>query len=204
MKRKIKLKLPFFILLIALVPTILFSLSSLKNKEKDHKKPDIIEESQIYYPVINEDNNIIYPYSNESVKIGKSYYDYKAEEQKQEESLIMHDNTYYQNTGIDFTAKDSFDVLAIANGTVTSVKEDNATGKTIEIKHDNGLISIYQSLSEIAVKKNDVVSQGQVIGKSGNNELDKELGNHVHLELYENGQSVNPELYLGKKYEKKN
>ena len=55
MKRKIKLKLPFFILLIALVPTILFSLSSLKNKEKDHKKPDIIEESQIYYPVINED-----------------------------------------------------------------------------------------------------------------------------------------------------
>ena len=67
MKRKIKLKLPFFILLIALVPTILFSLSSLKNKEKDHKKPDIIEESQIYYPVINEDNNIIYPYSNESV-----------------------------------------------------------------------------------------------------------------------------------------
>ena len=134
MKRKIKFKLPFFILLIALVPTILFSLSSLKNKEKNHKEPDIIEESQIYYPVINEDNNVIYPYSNESVMIGKSYYDYKAEEEKQEDSLIMHDNTYYQNTGIDFTAKDSFDVLAIANGTVTNVKEDNATGKTIEIK----------------------------------------------------------------------
>ena len=203
MKRKIKFKIPFFILLIMVVPAFLFSLSTIKTKE-NKKEPEVIEESPISYPVINESNSIIYPYSNESVKIGKSYYDYKAEEKKQEDSLVIHDNTYYQNSGIDFTAEDTFDVLAIANGTVTSVKEDNATGKTVEIKHDNGLISIYQSLSDVTVKKDDIVSQAQIIGKSGTNELDKDLGNHLHLEIYENGISVNPEMYLGKNYDKKN
>lgn len=204
MKRKIKFKYPFFILLIALIPTILFSINSINNKEKKKEEPSVLKESEISYPVINESNNIIYPYANESVKVGKNYYDYKAEEKKQEDSLIIHDNTYYQNSGIDFVSEDSFDVLAIANGTVTNVKEDNATGKVIEIKHDNGLISIYQSLSEVSVKKDDIISQSQIIGKSGSNELDKDLGNHLHLEIYENGISVNPEMYLGKKYEKKN
>ena len=78
------------------------------------------------------------------------------------------------------------------------MKEDNLIGKTIEIKHDNGIITSYQSLSEVNVKKDDYVNQGQVIGKSGTNELDKEIGNHLHLEIYENGNSVNPENYLNK------
>ena len=204
MKRKVKLKSPFYILVLAIVPVLLVTAMlnvNQKEKQNEDQEKEVIVDS---YPVINDNDKIINPYSNDSVKIGKSYYDYKAEEKNQEDSLIVHDDTYYQNTGIDFVSDEAFDVLSISGGTVISVKEDEAVGKTIEIKHDNGLISIYQSLSEIAVKKNDVVSQGQVIGKSGNNELDKELGNHVHLELYENGQSVNPELYLGKKYEKKN
>ena len=204
MKRKIKLKSPFYILVLAIVPVLLVTAMlnvNQKEKQNEDQEKEVIVDS---YPVINDNDKIINPYSNDSVKIGKSYYDYKAEEKNQEDSLIVHDDTYYQNTGIDFVSDEAFDVLSISGGTVISVKEDETVGKTIEIKHDNGLISIYQSLSEIAVKKNDVVSQGQVIGKSGNNELDKDLGNHVHLELYENGQSVNPELYLGKKYEKKN
>ena len=159
MKRKIKFKIPFYILLIALISTFLFSVKSLNKKEDKKDEARTLEESEISYPVINENNNIIYPYANESVKIGKSYYDYKAEEQKQEESLVIHDNTYYQNSGVDFVSKESFDVLAIANGTVANVKEDNVTGKTVEIKHDNGLISIYQSLSEVSVKKDDIISQ---------------------------------------------
>ena len=204
MKRKVKLKSPFYILVLAIVPVLLVTAMlnvNQKEKQNEDQEKEVIVDS---YPVINDNDKIINPYTNDSVKIGKSYYDYKAEEKNQEDSLIVHDDTYYQNTGIDFVSDEAFDVLSISGGTVISVKEDETVGKTIEIKHDNGLISIYQSLSEIAVKKNDVVSQGQVIGKSGNNELDKDLGNHVHLELYENGQSVNPELYLGKKYEKKN
>ena len=62
-------------------------------------------------------------------------------------------------------------------------------------------ISIFYSLADNEnqkEKKDDYINQGQVIGKSGTNELDKEIGNHLHLEIYENGNSVNPENYLNK------
>ena len=204
MKRKIRIKVPFLALLFALISILFLSITTSNKSLEEDNYIENVEEQQISYPVINETNKIIYPFSNESVKIGKNYYDYKAEEKEQENSIIIHDNTYYQNTGIDYVAKDTFDILAISNGTVTSVKEDAVTGKTVEIKHDNGLISIYQSLSEVLVKKDEIVSQAQIIGKSGTNELDKDLGNHLHIEIYENGISVNPEMYLGKDYEKKN
>ena len=89
-----------------------------------------------------------------------------------------------------------FDVVAILDGTVEKIVEDDSTGKTIEIKHSDNSISIYGSLSEIIVKKGDTVNQGQQIGKSGTNELDKEMGNHLHFEVYNNGQNMNPEVYL--------
>ena len=196
MKKRIKFKIPFFILILTFIPVLVLVTFLSTNNKEEQKEPETESSITPSYPVINENNKIIYPYIDENVKVGKSYYDYKSEEFKQEESLIVHDNVYYQNN--------TFDVIAIANGTITRVKEDDSLGKTIEIKHDNGLISTYQSLSEVSVKKDDVISQGQVIGKSGINEIDKDLGNHLHLEIYENGISVNPEMYLGKEYEKKN
>ena len=84
------------------------------------------------------------------------------------------------------------------SGKVINVKEDDSLGKIIEIEHDKDFISIYQSLSEVSVKKDDIVNQGQVIGTSGTNELDKELGNHLHFELLYKGNIVNPEEHLNK------
>lgn len=155
----------------------------------------ILDEEQ---PVIAEATKIINPYTDASVKIGKYYYDYKSDSEKQKKSIIYHDNTYIQNSGIDFISENTFDVVAVLEGTIVNVKEDETLGKIVEIKHDNDYITIYQSLSEINVKKGDIVSQGQIIGKSGTNELDKEIGNHLHFEFYINGQVVDPNLYLNK------
>ncbi|MBE6157652.1 MAG: M23 family metallopeptidase [Firmicutes bacterium] len=152
--------------------------------------------------VINTTSKIINPYTDQSVKIGKNYYDYQAEAKDQENSIIYHDDTYMQNSGIDYVSENTFEVVSVLNGTVTDIKEDELLGKIIEIKHDNDYISIYQSLSEVLVKKGDTVNQGQVIGKSGTNELDKEVGNHLHFEFYTNGQVVNPNLYLNKELKK--
>lgn len=148
--------------------------------------------------VINTTTKVINPYTDQSVTIGKYFYDYKGEATSQERSIIYHDDTYIQNSGIDFVSENTFDVLAVLEGTVTDVKEDETLGKIVEVKHDNEYISIYQSLSEVSVKKGDTVTQGQVLGKSGTNELDKEIGNHLHFEFYVNGQVVDPSLYLDK------
>ena len=66
----------------------------------------------------------------------------------------------------------------------------------------NNYTSIYQSLSEVSVKKGDKVTAGQVIGKSGQNTLDKDMGNHLHFELYIRGEVVDPLNYLDKQVEK--
>ena len=148
--------------------------------------------------VINTTKKMIYPYTDLSTSIGKTYYDYKGEASEQEKSIIFHENTYIQNSGLDFTNNQMFDVVAVLEGTVTNVKEDKLLGKIVEINHNNEYISIYQSLSEVNVKKDDKVYQGQSIGKSGTNDLDKDLGNHLHFELYVGGQVVDPMLYLDK------
>ena len=195
-------------LLIIAITSVIFGTALLsKNLQKEDNTEDyptsyvtntILEEEE---PVINETKTIINPYTDQTVTIGKNYYDYKADADTQTKSIIYHDNTYMQNSGVDFVSEKTFDVVAILDGSVTDVKDDETLGKVIEIKHDNGYVSIYQSLSEVSVKKGDIITQGQVIGKSGTNELDKDIGNHLHFELYVNGQVVDPTLYLNKELE---
>lgn len=146
--------------------------------------------------VIKEDVKMVKPYTNEEVQTLKYFYDYQAEAATQEKSILYHENTYIQNSGMDFGLTDTFDVVSVLDGTVVDVREDELLGTVVEIKHDNDFISSYQSLSEVSVKKNDTVKQGQVIGKSGTNTIDQDLGNHLHFELYKSGSVVDPSKYF--------
>lgn len=157
---------------------------------------NVIMDNQI--PVMNQTTKMIKPYTNEKVTVGKTYYDYKGESKNQENSITYYDGSYIQNSGIDYTLNETFDVVSVLDGTVTEVKQDEVLGNVVEIKHGNDYVTTYQSLSEVSVKKGDTVTQGQVIGKSGTNKLDKDMGNHLHFELYTNGQVVDPNLYIDK------
>ena len=154
----------------------------------DNALPVSKEETQT---TSNED--IVRPYTSEKVKIGKNYYDYKSEEQKQEDSIIYYENTYMQNTGTDYTSDEIFDINAISDGTVTSITTDDIVGTTIKIEHQNNMISIYQSVKDVKVKEKDTVTKGQVIATSGTNNISSDLGNHLHFELYKDNVLVNPE-----------
>lgn len=200
--------LPSF--LTILIVGIMITTTVIKNDMKETKE----EFSNVTYvsssilsneiPVINTSTIVINPYTDASVTIGKNYYDYKGEATTQEKSIIFHNDTYMQNSGIDLVSTNVFDVISVLDGTVTDVKNDEVLGKIVEVKHNNNYISIYQSLSEISVKKGDTVKQGQILGKSGTNELDKEIGNHLHFEFYANGQVVDPMLYLNKEIKNSN
>ena len=205
-KRKLRsFVIPSFITMLIIS---LFFTSAIVNKNKENKNKlsniNFVTNSIINsdLPVLGEVTKVINPYTDPSTTIGKKYYDYSGSKEEQEKSIVYHDNTYLQNSGIDFVNDKVFDVVAVLDGTVVNVKEDELLGKIVEIKHGNDMIGIYQSLSEVSVKKDEKVSQGQIIGKSGTNELDKVIGNHLHFEIYMNGQVVNPSNYLDKELTK--
>jgi len=172
--------------------------------EDNTKEPDFDYVSQTIFeddiPVVNTKPSIIRPYTDTEVKIVKDFYDFQADEEKQQNSIIYYESTYLQNSGIAYGGKEeAFDVVSILDGTVVSVKEDNTLGKIVEVRHSNDIVSVYQSLSEITVKENDEIKQGTIIGKSGSSNISKELNNHLHFELIIKGQIVNPENYYDKK-----
>ena len=149
-------------------------------------------------PVISEEetSSVIRPYKDETVTIGENYYDYKADSKDQEQSITYYEGTYIQNTGVNYVSKEVFKIYSIADGQVLSITEDDITGKTIKIKHNNGLISVYQSVSEIIINENDTVSKGEQIAQSGTNNFNSDLGNHLHFELYNDNKLINPEKYF--------
>ena len=206
--KRVKLK-KYVVVSSIIAVNIILILSAVilnPNKEKELRKLNYVSNTIISQDqaVINTTHKVIYPYTDQSVKIGKSYYDYKSTAEEQENSLHYHENTYIQNSGIDFVYENEFNVISVLDGTVTNVKEDAILGKIVEINHDNDYISIYQSLGEVKVTKGDSVSQGQVIGISGTNAMDKDIGNHLHFEMYISGYNVNPINYLDKEVSKKN
>jgi len=206
MKKKLKLKkfvMPtVYVLLVSILVFSTF-MTFANPSENEEQIEDIKYVSDTILsddiPVVSTEKVIIKPFNNDKVTIGKYYYDYSDEATSQQNSIIFYENSYLQNSGVDYISEKVFDVLAVYDGNVIKVEDNEITGKIVEIKHDNNVISVYQALSEVSVKEGDVVTQSTKIGKSGTSKINKDLGNHLHFELYVNGQIFDPEECYNKK-----
>ncbi len=158
------------------------AVSALKSNVTPVGKNDDIVESKIERPYVSSD-----------VSISKSFYDMKDEEATQQNSLVYYENTYLQNSGVLYSANNPFDVISAYDGTVTNVSKDEILGNFVEITHNSNLKTIYYSLSDVQVKKDDTVISGDVIGKSGDNSLNGETKNCLLFEVYHNGTAIDPE-----------
>ena len=205
MNKKRKLKgfvMPtIYVMLVAML--VISTFMTFSNSNDETVEEDITYVSSVIWsndtPVVATDKVVVKPFTNKDVAIGKYYYDYKDGSDEQQNAIIFYENSYIQNSGVDYIFEDSFDVVSIYDETVSKVEDNNIVGKTVEIKHGNNIISVYQSLSEVNVKQGDTITLGTKIGKSGNSKINKDLGNHLHLEIYVNGQLVNPEDCYNKK-----
>ena len=159
----------------------------------DYVSKTILDET---VPVVNEINQTVRPYKDSDITILRSYYDYKADAKTQEKSLIYYEGTYLQSSGVSYGRDSVFDVIAIKDGTVIEVTADELLGNIIQIKHNDDTVSIYQSVSDVAVEKDEKVTKRQTIAKSGTTNVEKDLGNHLHFELIVAGNTINPEEYL--------
>ena len=139
-KRKLKkYVLPTIIMTLSFIVVLTITLSTKDNKNLSREDNLTYVSSTIIsqdMAVINTTKKIINPYTDHSVTIGKNYYNYKAEAEDQEKSIIYHENTYIQNSGVDFIYDKTFDVVAVLDGEVTNIKEDEVLGKIVEIVGD--------------------------------------------------------------------
>lgn len=149
-------------------------------------------------PVVNTEGNvsegIIRPYMDDKVSVDKYFYDVNDSEDKQANSLIYFENTYMKNTGVLYKADEVFDCVAVLDGTILNIKEDELLGNVVEVEHNPNLRTIYYSLADVNVKVGDVISQGEVVGASGTNHISKSL-NNLLFEVYYNGTLINPETF---------
>lgn len=166
--------------------------------EKVFVPDNILDDDEI--PVVEVTNATVnHPYLLEGVKVAKDFYDKEATEDKQVNSLIFYKNTYMENTGVLYTASETFDVVSVLDGAVTSITEDEILGNVVEITHSTELITIYHSLGEVNVKVGDTVKQNDVIGKSGKVNIDKGYENALLFEVNYQGQILNPNKFYNMK-----
>lgn len=199
-RRKVKKQVIISSMLGILAIVGLLTLTELKlnepKPEEDTHVNKTIFENKI--PVVATKEIIARPYTDSTIKIATNYYNKDDDTETQKNSLILFENTYIPSTGIDYQSDYDFDVVSILDGVVVTVREDQTLGKLVEIKHKNNIISSYQSLSEILVKEGDEVKQGQIIGKSGTSNIQKDMGSHLHFELTVDSKTVDPEEYYDK------
>jgi murein DD-endopeptidase MepM/ murein hydrolase activator NlpD len=95
---------------------------------------------------------------------------------------------YHQ--GLDISTDKGQPVFATADGSVESASYSGDYGNLIVLKHGFGLATRYGHLSGFAVKPNQTVKRGTVIGFVGS--TGRATGSHLHYEILANGKLINP------------
>ncbi len=100
-----------------------------------------------------------------------------------------------RNDGIDISMPTGTPIKAAENGVVIysgdGLKE---YGKTVLIRHDDGLVTVYAHANDLHVKRGDKIARGQVIASSGMTGVAKTP--RLHFEVRKNAAPVDPMTYL--------
>lgn len=98
--------------------------------------------------------------------------------------------------GVDIAGNYGDCVISSLPGTVEETGFDTNLGNYVKVRHSEKLQTVYGHLSEILVKKGEVVDGNTRIGSIGSSGA--ATGPHVHLEVRVDGVCVNPADYLPK------
>lgn len=113
-------------------------------------------------------------------------------------SQTMYD--YRTHNGVDLAADTGSAVLAFSSGVIEKIYNDEMFGTCIEIRHEDGLVSVYRNLYEEVpkeIKAGAKVNAGDVIAGVGETAICESADvPHLHFELYKDGKVENPGNYF--------
>jgi murein DD-endopeptidase MepM/ murein hydrolase activator NlpD len=92
--------------------------------------------------------------------------------------------------GLDIPAPKGTEIKATANGTVEEAGWAGGYGYMVKIQHSDVYSTLYGHCSELLVKVGDMVERGQVIALVGS--TGTALYRHVHYEIRENDEPIDP------------
>ena len=95
---------------------------------------------------------------------------------------------------IDGYGHDGGDIVACDGGVVSEVGYNSGYGNYIVVDHGNGVQTLYAHMSGTAVSEGTAVGQGETIGYLGATGM--ATGTHCHLEVFVDGENVNPADYF--------
>jgi len=99
------------------------------------------------------------------------------------------------HNGIDMAAPQGTPIYATRAGKVTKVSyQAGGAGNYVSINHLDGFSSIYMHMTHYVVKKDQMVSAGQIIGYVGSTGIS--TGPHLHFGISYAGTYVNPLAYI--------
>lgn len=112
---------------------------------------------------------------------------------------ILH--RYRAHLGVDYGARSGTPILATGEGRVSFVGNSHGYGKTIKIRHSNGLISLYAHLKGFkqGIRTGLSVKQSDLIGYVGSSGLSS--GPHLHFGMYRGSTPIDPLSVMTKKTE---
>ncbi len=209
MKTRLKLKRwATATIYLSLILIVFVSMVFISNK-LDNYYGDSLNLSYILKDFIDNDTpvanikteSIIKPFDKENITTDIDFYDKDADEESQQKSLILYENTYMPNTGILYTSEEQFDVLSTLDGKITKISKDELLGNVVEITHSNTLTTTYYSIDNVKVKENQTIKQGEIIGTSGKNNISSTSDNMMLFEVSLNGNNIDPENYYQMKLE---
>ncbi|WP_406590385.1 phage tail tape measure protein [Bacillus atrophaeus] len=97
--------------------------------------------------------------------------------------------------GTDYAAKAGTAIKSLQNGKVQIAGYSKTAGNWVVIQQDDGTVAKYMHMqSTPSVKSGQTVQAGQTIGKVGS--TGNSTGNHLHLQIEQNGKTIDPEKYL--------
>lgn len=102
-------------------------------------------------------------------------------------------STYHK--AVDIACGHGESVVSSKDGVVSFAGWVDGYGNTVEIRHDNNVVTKYHHMAETPkVKVGDKVKKGQEIGKVGSTGISS--GNHLDFQIFIDGEAVNPADYL--------
>jgi len=97
--------------------------------------------------------------------------------------------------GIDLSAPAGTPVKTAGEGTVLFAGPQQGYGLLVIVEHPRGLVSVYAHNRDLRVRTGQAIREGQVIATVG--ESGKTSGPHLHFEVRQDGEPVDPLPLLG-------